>query len=177
MDFEHSISTTSELSIGDHLQETPSAPTASRIYHRFKDIIRVFTSLPGMATCLILVFMHAFSTQAARLTLLLITGRFSWPLAKAGYLLTVKAVISVVTLAIIGPLARMWTKGNHKTHPFHVGVWTLRIGLLLLAVGNVVIGLSLSIPMLVIGGKGIFFDRLISSSFPTRNVLMHSAQV
>ena len=104
-----------------------------------------------MKICLPLVFLHSLATQAAPLTLQLITKRFQWPLARAGYLLTVKAIVSVFTLLVISPATEYWLGLRDDRGRLLVHVGTLQASFLVLALGNSAIGLSYNVAMVVAG--------------------------
>ena len=89
--------------------------------------------------------------QSGPLLLQFVSKRHGWPLAKAGYLLSIQALVAVVVLGGIIPAVSRLMRTRGRWHPLRVNVSIGRLSLVMLAVGNFVIGLSANSQMLIAG--------------------------
>lgn len=110
-----------------------------------------------------LIFVHSFAIQSSPLLLQFASKRLEWTLARAGYLLSIRAVCAVVVLVVLVPAANL-VVGRKARHPRQDGIDILvcRLTLFLLAVGNVIIGFSTSAISIILG----MFPALFGPSNP-----------
>ncbi|KFG80065.1 MFS transporter [Metarhizium anisopliae] len=99
-----------------------------------------------------LIFVHSFAIQSSPLLLQFASKRLEWTLARAGYLLSIRAVCAVVVLVVLVPAANLIV-GRKTRHPRQDGIDILvcRLTLFLLAAGNVIIGFSTSAISIILG--------------------------
>ncbi|KID72724.1 MFS transporter, partial [Metarhizium brunneum ARSEF 3297] len=99
-----------------------------------------------------LIFVHSFAIQSSPLLLQFASKRLEWTLARAGYLLSIRAVCAVVVLVVLVPAANL-VVGRKARHPRQDGIDILvcRLTLFLLAAGNVIIGFGTSAIFIILG--------------------------
>ncbi|KAG8415735.1 hypothetical protein J3459_011837 [Metarhizium acridum] len=99
-----------------------------------------------------LIFIHSFAIQSSPLLLQFSSKRLEWTLARAGYLLSIRAVCAIVVLVVLVPAANFLVSRKARyPHQDGIDILVCRLTLFLLAVGNIITGFSTSAIFVVIG--------------------------
>ena len=129
--------------------------------------------------CLIVTFLNALQTPSGGLFLQFASRRLHWPLAKAGYLLSVKvlalpsflmlpyyvnhglcdpqALISLVVLCVLPAFTRS-LEVRRSRHSIFVDLTVIRSSLFLMATGSFIMGWSQNTPVLILGRESEMGD-------------------
>lgn len=111
---------------------------------------RAFAISREITTCLVVIFINAFSSSSGGIFIQYVSKSLHWPISTSGYLLSVKAAVSLGILVGLAALTRLMTTQTPTT-PLYLDVWVARSSLTLLAVGNLIIGLSANSASVVAG--------------------------
>ena len=106
-----------------------------------KESFQAFAVSKEITICLTIIFINAFSRSSGSIFIQYVSKRLDWPISTSAYLLSVKAAVSLGILVGLAAFTRFLT-ARTSTPPLYVDVWVARSSLVLLAVGNLIIGFS-----------------------------------
>jgi len=104
----------------------------------------------NITVCLSIIFINAFSRQSSSIFIQYTSKRLSWPVSTAGYVLSIKALVSLGVLIGLAGITRL-LKARSIKQPLYLDIWIVRSSLTLLVVGNILIGLSWNAASLITG--------------------------
>lgn len=97
-----------------------------------------------------MIFLNAFSRSSSGTFIQYVSNRLDWPISKTGYLLSVKAMVTLGILIGLAILTRLVTVQT-STRALYVDVWVARSSVSLYIVGNVLIGLGTNAASVIAG--------------------------
>jgi len=120
-------------------------------YKQLKESVGIFTISREITICLMVIFLNAFSGSSSSIFIPYVSKLLGWPISTSGYLLSMRAAVSLGILVGLAGLTRLVT-AQTSTRPLYLDVWVARSSLALLAVGDLIIGSSTNAAS-VVGGK------------------------
>src|SRR5271169_1261137 len=121
-----------------------------KAHKKLKESFQAFAISREITTCLIVIFINAFSRSSGGIFIQYVSKLLDWPISTSGYLLSVKAAVSLGILVGLAALTRLMT-AQTSTPPLYLDVWVARSSLALLVVGNLIIGFSANSASVVAG--------------------------
>ena len=119
-------------------------------YKKLNESFQAFAISREITTCLIVIFINAFSRSSGSIFVQYVSKLLDWPISTSGYLLSIKAAMSLGVLVGLAALTRLMT-ARPSVRPLYLDVWVARSSLALLAVGNLIIGFSANTASVVAG--------------------------
>ncbi|KAI0417171.1 major facilitator superfamily domain-containing protein [Xylaria grammica] len=151
------------------ISEGPNRPTVSqrivsllrRLFFSsrqwFQDLNQAIRSLnpfviPREVTvCSSIIFMSAFSRAANRLFTQYTSKLLDWPIATAGYILSLRSLVTLLTLVGLACTTQVLER-RLGTRPLYLDTWVIRSSLLALTAGSILVAASKE-PVLLISGS------------------------
>lgn len=140
---------------------SPLSPKTPSIYsavkHQFKTSlhgVRESTSILNSFPVLLLLFgfiVQPFSRQSIDLSIRYISNRFSWPLRRAGFLLSLRAAINIILLLIILPALSHFLISKRSFSTKRKDLLLARISVLILVLGALLIAASSTSALTIFG--------------------------
>lgn len=130
--------------------QTSLISTLRQAYVRLKDGMNAFVISKNITVCLSIIFINAFSRQSGSVFIQCTSKLLGWPVSTAGYLLSIKALVSLGVLIALAGITRL-LESRCITRPLYLDIWIARFSLTLLVVGNLLIGLSWNTASLITG--------------------------
>jgi hypothetical protein len=99
---------------------------------------------------LIVIFINAFSRASRSIFVQYVSKILDWPISTTGYLLSVKAAVSLGVLVALVALTRIMT-AQTSIRSLYLDVRVARSSLALLALGDLIVGFSANSASVVTG--------------------------
>ncbi|RAK98755.1 MFS general substrate transporter [Aspergillus ibericus CBS 121593] len=102
--------------------------------------------------CIVSSFLLAsIGRQALQLTIQYASNRFSWSIAGASYLITVKGLINLLTLLILLPKLSGWLRRYMRFSPVATDLWVVQWSAWILTLGMALMAIAARPPLFVFG--------------------------
>ncbi|KAI1733385.1 major facilitator superfamily domain-containing protein [Xylaria scruposa] len=155
----------SKLSAIDNQAPSPQVTNLSTLSQRlvssfrrwFQDLNQAIRGLnpfviPREVTvCLSIVFLSAFSRAANGLFTQYTSKLLDWSIATAGYILSVKSLVTLLTLVGLACITQVLER-RLGTRPLYLDTWVIRSSLMVLTAGSILVAASKE-PVLLISGS------------------------
>ena len=122
----------------------------SKAYQGLRDSFRAFSISKEITVCLTVIFINAFSRSSNGIFVQYVSNLLGWPISKVGYLLSVKAAMSLGTLVALALLTRVLAIRS-SARPLYIDVWVARLSLVILVAGNLTLGLGTNLAAVIAG--------------------------
>ncbi|KAI0398868.1 major facilitator superfamily domain-containing protein [Xylaria palmicola] len=138
-------------------QSTMSPWLVSLVRRWFSDLVQTLRSLNPLVirkeitVCLSIIFLTAFSRAANGLFTQYTSKLLDWPIATAGYILSVKSLVTLLTLVALACITQVLER-KLGTRPLYLDVWVIRSSLMALTAGAILVAASKE-PVLLISGS------------------------
>ncbi|KAK3196983.1 hypothetical protein GRF29_1536g187778 [Pseudopithomyces chartarum] len=131
-------------------QATTSASLVTNIRTRVKESLGAFAISKEITLCLVVIFLNSFSSSSGNFFIQYVSNLLDWPIARTGYLLSIKAAVLLGLLLVLATLTR-FANLQGSSRGLNVDVWVTRTSLMLLVLGNLVLGLGKNTAAVIIG--------------------------
>ena len=122
---------------------------AHHIAAKFRSFLHMFLDLRLTQYAALALFTMTLGKQSLHILVQYVSKRFGISVAHAGYLLSIKAVVNLVLLVFVLPVARN-TQGSTASH---FNAHLVRCSIVLLVAGSAFMGLSTGLGLFVISGS------------------------
>ncbi|KAI0109611.1 major facilitator superfamily domain-containing protein [Nemania sp. FL0031] len=137
-------------------QSTQIQKLVSLVQRWSRDLKQAFQSLnpfvipKEMTVCLSVIFLSAFSRMTNGLFIQYTSKLLDWSIATAGYILSVKSLVTLFTLVALACITQVLERKMGK-RPLYLDVWVIRSSLVVLTAGVVLVAASKEPVLLVVG--------------------------
>lgn len=115
-----------------------------------KESLGAFAISKEITLCLVVIFLNSFSSSSGNFFIQYVSNLLDWPIARTGYLLSIKAAVLLGLLLVLATLTR-FANLQGSSRGLNVDVWVTRTSLMLLVLGNLVLGLGKNTAAVIIG--------------------------